>query len=45
MHAGSLIEGMRELDAILDKNEVILSAAMLLAYAHKQCETVGKKKQ
>jgi hypothetical protein len=39
---GRLHEGMRELERILDKPEVILSAPMLLTYAHKQCETVGK---
>ena len=32
---------MRELERILEKTEVILCAPMLLAYAHKQCETVG----
>ena len=40
--SGRLHEGMRELERILDKPEVILSAPMLLTYAHKQCETVGK---
>ncbi len=33
---------MRELERIVDKPEVVLSAPMLLIYAHKLCETVGK---
>lgn len=33
---------MRELERILEKPEVVLCASMLLTYAHKQCETVGK---
>ena len=36
------MEGMRELERIVDKPELVLSAPMLLSYAHKKCETVGK---
>ncbi len=36
------MEGMRELERIMDKQDVILCALMLLIYAHKKCETVGK---
>ena len=35
-------EGMRELDAIRDKRDVILCTTMALMYAHKRCKTVGK---
>lgn len=37
-----LAEGMRELETILDKREVVLCAPLLLIYAHKRCKTIGK---
>lgn len=37
-----LSEGMRELEAVVEKRDVVLCAPMLLVYAHKRCKTVGK---
>ena len=37
-----LAEGMRELETILDKREVVLCAPLLLIYAHKRCKTIGR---
>ncbi|XP_070546763.1 tetratricopeptide repeat protein 21B-like [Ptychodera flava] len=36
-------EGMRELEAIKDKPEVMLCSIMALMYAHKRCKTVDKE--
>ena len=42
LHTDRLAEGMRELEPIVDKRDVVLCAPMLLVYAHKRCKTVGK---
>lgn len=39
-----LAEGMRSLQTIKDKRDVILCSSMALVYAHKRCSTIGKKK-
>ena len=39
-----LAEGMRELETILDKRDMVLCAPMLLIYAHKRCKTIGKRR-
>ncbi|XP_077996608.1 tetratricopeptide repeat protein 21B-like [Glandiceps talaboti] len=36
-------EGMRELEALKDKPEVMLCTTMALMYAHKRCKTVDKE--
>ena len=38
-----LAEGMRSLQTIKDKRDVILCSSMALVYAHKRCSTIGKK--
>ena len=35
-------EGMREIEAVQDSRDVGLCAKMLLVYAHKRCNIVGK---
>ena len=37
-----LAEGMRELEGIKDKPDLILCTTMALMYSHKRCKTVGK---
>ena len=41
-HTDRLAEGMRELETIVEKRDMVLCAPMLLIYAHKRCKTVGK---
>jgi tetratricopeptide repeat protein 21B len=36
-----LAEGMRELQTVRDKRDVVLCCSMALSHAHKQCGTVG----
>lgn len=35
-------EGIRELESISDKRDMVLCSSMLLIHAHKKCKTVGK---
>ena len=42
LHTDRLTEGMRELEPILEKRDVILCVPLLLVYAHKKCTPVGK---
>ena len=37
-----LAEGMRELEGIKDKPDLVLCTTMALMYSHKRCKTVGR---
>ena len=38
----NLPEGMRELENLLDKRDLVVCVPLLLVHAHKKCKIVGK---
>ena len=39
-----LPEGMRELETLLEKKDLVVCAPLLLVHAHKKCKIVGEFK-